>query len=628
MNINNLGNTVPNTVINSANSRPADAVQNTDAQKATEVAQNTDTATNTSNATQSDNVKLSGHDTVNALLKELATRFSLSQKTFENMPESLKNEIKQLLSQKASLFDLSGGLAHVVQGQKDVFGNLNKLAETLSNLAKFLAEADQAGDEQQQMPQSTKDFPLTKDAVMEKMNAQLLKQLLDSITTKETQLTDGKTTDSKQPANPKEADQAQNLKDAVRQQAAQTVINKNTAGTTLPNQPDTQKEVVELLKNLYQELSTASDRQNQAAQESSKNQQQFTKEDANAAKEQTGKNQMVRQDNTNFFKDVTVVKGLAEALGKENLNQLLSNLKEMAERANQLEQNPKNQEAQKDAATTPQNRPNVEGNSLLQQAKQILPETQPATTITPQQVAELMKNMRTFSSLLQQSTLENPQLLKALQTLTNNPAMLSNEEKTILHAVMAQLIKDVFKGKDELGVLEKALNRLATKDKMFLDKETTDLQTFNKLLKNADSLQYSRQQVDRWANALRELAGSMAKSSGFVADRGSNHIHSSFVFNLATDGQDKNNPVYINVYHEKDDNVPGGKAPETWLRVKVQPEYMGEVTAIFHLYQDNLLDVKIIFSNNEAMDEFSRFVPNIEEALKNTNMQLNSIMVV
>lgn len=649
MNIQNLINNIATTMNTVANSRPVDTNQQAEVPKDVQAAQQQ--ANETAKVpVEADQVKLSNPDDVKALLRELTTRLSMSQKTFENMPESLKNEIRQLLSQKATLFDMTGGLANLVQGQKEVFNNLNRLAETLSNLAKFLASAQQAedGETMPQLPQNPNQPALTKEAVLENMNAKLLQELLDSIG-KNMQQTEGKpqAAEQKTPEQGKATpEQAQNQKEAAKQeQPAQTVINRQTANTNPQinqQQANQQKEVIELLKNLYQELSSGEGKEGQASKEAAQTARQDlsanAKDMAAQTKEQTGQakdsttqqakeqgQQTAKTDSNSFFKEATVVKGLAEALGKENLAELLKNLK-AATQGEQVPQNGKT--AGNSNLEQAQTKPAGE-NALLQLAKQTAPTQNLSSNITPQQIEQLVKNLKTFTLLIEQNTADNPQLARALQTLSNNPAQLSMEDKALLQSVIAQIIRDVFKGKNELGVLEKALNRLASKERMFLDKETTDLQTFNRLLKNADSLQYSRQQVERWANALRELAGGMAKTSGFNADKSSQHLHSSFVFNLATDGQDKNSPVYINVYHEKEDNTPGAsKSAETWLRVKVEPEYLGEVTAIFHLYQENLLDVKVIFNNDEAIGEFNRFLPNIEEALQNTNMQLNSLLVI
>lgn len=636
MNIQGLISSI-NTVINAANSKTADSVPveqvNKDGQNSS-----TTTGTNTAEANkQTSDVKLSDQESVKSLLKELSVKFTAAQKAFDNMPESIKNELRQLLSQRATLFDMPGGLSNLVQGQKDIYNNLNKLAETLNNLARFLADAEQPQAQQTkptqlpQLPQGANEQALPKNAVLEKMDAQLIKQLLEFIE-KENQLPETKTQN-----NP----QAQK---ETAKQAAQTVINRQTANTT-PQQlsqntvVEGQKEVHELLKNIYQELSKGEAiKQNQqpVKDEAALKEQQQTinkEQQQTVNKEQPNKNQNIRQGNEEFFKNATVVKGLVETLAKENLTELLNNLKSMNAKATNPEQ-AKPDDVQKNAQTVNQQAQNApkqlsEGNVLLQQAKLALPTQTPTiANVTPQQVEQLVNNMKSFSMLMSQNAADNPQLAKALQTLSANPALLSMEEKALLQSVMAQIIKDVFKDKNELDVLEKALNRLSSKNKMFLDKETTDLQTFSKLLKNTETLQYSRQQVEKWASSLRDLASGMAKTSGFAAERSNQHLHSSFVFNLATDGQEKNNPVYINIYHEKEDSANAGKAAETWLRVKVEPEHMGEVTAIFHLYQENLLDVKVIFNNPEAMDEFNRFVPNIEEAFQNTHMQLNSIMLI
>jgi hypothetical protein len=343
-----------------------------------------------------------------------------------------------------------------------------------------------------------------------------------------------------------------------------------------------------------------------------------------------------KADLASFFRKMTAVKGLSDTDGIKVLDKLANAIKVIVDRT--VEQSGPEREVaieEKGAPAEEVLRQPLRGDvsptgALLAKAKEALPEAlEQSAPMKTQDVADLFKNLTALKKSLDDAAVKDPRLTRALQALNGDRVIFSSDERTLLTDVFARLVKEHFKDRTGLDVLERALNRLTAKERMPLDKETAGLQVFARLLKHAESLQYPRRQMQEWANSLRDLADNMVKTVTNQGDKSSQHIQGSFVFNLATEGQEKHTPVYINIYREKGGGGElAGKSGETWLRINVSPEYIGQVTAIFHLYQESLLDVKIVFANQDSMKEFSRFLPDIEDALRNTNMQVNSIVVV
>ena len=544
------------------------------------------------------NVKMANQDAINSLLKELTDKLSASQKTIDNMPENLKNQIRQLLSERTSLADMREGMANLVQNQKQSMNNLTKLADALNNIAKFLAEAEEGEaaktDKMNQLPlkDSAANSAQAKEAVQEKISSQLLKELLDSIVTKPNeqavkpaqQQEQGKDAqNAKQPtADGKPAENNANKEQVVnnREQATKEAANNNAANNKVP------------------------------VKDAPNNQQQMN----NMRPPEGAENTKQPQQNQQANQAQNAVKG--EAANANNSQQT------------QMAAKPEQPVTTQQAQTQPQQ----PSNSLLAAAKNdnAANSNMPKEPVTMQEVARLVQNLNKTGDILKELMQQKPELARAMQTLENNPASLSSSDKAMLHSLLARIIKDTFKFQEDVNVLDKALNKFTGKTNMPMDKETADLQAMNRLLKNTDSLQHSKQQVQDWANSLREIATGMAKTANLPGEKTTQHLQTSFVFYLAGEEKEKNQPVYINIYHEKEsENGNGIKTPaETWLRVNISPEYVGEVTAIFHLYQENLLDVKVIFEREEGMAEFSRFVPSIKNALQDSNMQINSILVV
>jgi hypothetical protein len=334
-----------------------------------------------------------------------------------------------------------------------------------------------------------------------------------------------------------------------------------------------------------------------------------------------------------------VAKGLASAAGQKPAVELAGGVKSNAPKV--PVQSPPTQTAAAENGDEPATvsregvlspRGNVSAAStLVLPAKEALPESPPLNRpLKTTEAVNLFNKLTGLIKSLDGESAKNPVLARALKALDGDPAVLSSNEKKLLHTVFTRLIKENFQDRHSVDDLERALSRLSIRSRMPLDKETAALEVFSRLLKGADSLPYSRMQVQEWANSLRELADGMVKTTGAQSERSSEHIQTSFVFNLATEGQERHTPVYINIYHERGgkNGDAATKSAETWLRINVAPEYVGQVAAIFHLYQESLLDVKIVFANPEGMREFNRFLPDIEDALQNASMRVNSITVV
>lgn len=539
------------------------------------------------------NVKMNNQDAVNSLLKELTDKLSASQKTIEKMPDNLKNQIRQLLSERTSLADMRDGMANMVQNQKQSMNNLTKLADALNNIAKFLAEAEEAQapktDKMAQLPlkDGAENTAQAKEAVQEKISSQLLKELLDSIVTKP----------NEQAVKP--AQQQDLGKDA------QNAKGQSTAeGKTAETNANKEQAVV--------------------------NREQVSKEAAtnNVANNKVPVKELPNNPQMNNMRPTEGAENAKQMQQNQQPNQAQAN-NNKTEVPNNTQQNQAQVQAKPEQLANTQQTNN---NSLLNTVENdgTANANMPKEPVTMQEVNRLVQNLNKTGDILKELMQQKPELARAMQTLESNPANLSANDKAMLHSLLVRIIKDTFKFQEDVSVLDKALNKLSGKNNMLLDKETTDMQAMNRLLKNTDSLQASRQQVQDWANSLREIATGMAKTSNLPGEKTTQHLQTSFVFYLTSEEKDKNQPVYINIYHEKEkENVNGLKVPpETWLRVNISPEYVGEVTAIFHLYQENLLDVKVIFEKEEGMTEFSRFVPSIKNALQDSDMQINSILVV
>ncbi len=572
-------------------------------------------------------------ENINELLKQLTEKIALSQKVINNMPAAIKSEIRAMLAQNATLQNLNSGLSEMLQGQKEIFKELTNLSDILNDIAKLINQAEQS-QEQITLPKLSDLTTQEKQMLLQKQNLQLLQQLLDSIDDPKVQEFLKKIIDnnSQMPQNKQLAEQPQISKQPIPTNSQENINNQQA-------KPQEQQ-----LKEL---IKTFIDQQNEVFKMTSKPQQQerFWQEAEKQPVEP--KTAMQRPASEKSEQTTQMTKKLENITNKDVLKEIINKLKTINQTIDKTINRPQ-QELVRDIVKQEiinmtknpilveqkimDSQIPVKENILLDAAKQSLPADKQVVQeqIKPQDILNLVKNLQTVQSSLEELASKDQNLFKALQTMTKNIDALSPEQKELLKEVIAQTIKQTFKDNTELSTLQKALQSTVGKENLHLDKQTADLKNFETLLKTYESLQFQSKQIQQWSTALRDLASDMLKTTNMPTERTAQHMQTSFIFNITPQGEEKPNPVYINIYHDKGKNTNNGyeKYPETWLKINLNPEYLGEVTAIFHLYQENLLDVKVIFKNPEAMDEFSRFIPDIQDSMSDSNMQLNSILVV
>ena len=81
----------------------------------------------------------------------------------------------------------------------------------------------------------------------------------------------------------------------------------------------------------------------------------------------------------------------------------------------------------------------------------------------------------------------------------------------------------------------------------------------------------------------------------------------NFMFPLYMENGQKSYPAYINIYDEEPPHEPGKPdQKETWLRVCVLTDNIGAVDLTCCVYDRNQLSVRLWFSDEDAMHDFSQ----------------------
>ena len=133
-------------------------------------------------------------------------------------------------------------------------------------------------------------------------------------------------------------------------------------------------------------------------------------------------------------------------------------------------------------------------------------------------------------------------------------------------------------------------------------------------------------------NASREIKTVISSIKGAVSSEGSYKADGqksiSFVMPLYIGENEQSYPAYINLYDEPPHEDEQGRIrKDTWFRVCVLTENIGAVDIVCQLYEGNNLNLRIQFSDQEAVQAFGEYLPDIRKALHDTSVHLNDLRV-
>lgn len=103
----------------------------------------------------------------------------------------------------------------------------------------------------------------------------------------------------------------------------------------------------------------------------------------------------------------------------------------------------------------------------------------------------------------------------------------------------------------------------------------------------------------------------------------------SFTLPLYFENNPQPYPAYIHVYHEQKDKneIDKDNKNETWLRICLATENIGVVDLTFKLYQDNLVNLLVSFTSDNASSIFKEYIPQIRSEFKESPLTLNDINI-
>ena len=142
------------------------------------------------------------------------------------------------------------------------------------------------------------------------------------------------------------------------------------------------------------------------------------------------------------------------------------------------------------------------------------------------------------------------------------------------------------------------------------------------------------QQLKRAGKDVAEFAASMKRSmeggSLFQTD-GKGNVHRSLNFMLPLymgEGEKQSFPAYANVYNEeKYSPEDGSMHKETWLRLCVLTDHIGAVELTCQVYDAKSLNMRVLFSEASAVEEFKSYIPEFKESFRTMALELTDLKV-
>lgn len=133
------------------------------------------------------------------------------------------------------------------------------------------------------------------------------------------------------------------------------------------------------------------------------------------------------------------------------------------------------------------------------------------------------------------------------------------------------------------------------------------------------------------AQIVRELAASIQQTVSVAAEtQGKGQTTLNFSLPLYFGDALEPYPAHIHIFHQQEDDSTAETAEfETWMKISLMTEHMGQVDTVFRLYKKELLDIRVLFSNEEAAEMFNGFVPAIRAGFNDAgfSLKLADIMI-
>lgn len=131
------------------------------------------------------------------------------------------------------------------------------------------------------------------------------------------------------------------------------------------------------------------------------------------------------------------------------------------------------------------------------------------------------------------------------------------------------------------------------------------------------------------AGMIRELAETMPRAGGVLAERQENQRVLSFTTLLYLDDGKTAYPAHIHLFQQKEEiqKHPGQTTAETWLRIYLETENLGTVDTLFRLHNRDTVDIKVQFDDQSSAAASATGADEIKDKLRELPLTLGEFLI-
>lgn len=258
------------------------------------------------------------------------------------------------------------------------------------------------------------------------------------------------------------------------------------------------------------------------------------------------------------------------------------------------------------------NKPGLPGTPAAQQTPAGEPTALPNTP-------QMMDTMKDLAALLLKDASMSPQDQVLLQNFVNGKQTVLPEKD----AKQLQLLLRLCQKNIPAAVQQASHRQIENLPKLWAFMQLCDLASVKE--QNAQTLKTAGKNIADFAAAMKST---MEGEPTQTVD-GQRSMNFMLPIYLGENGQQQSYPAYLHIYDDDQRKAntgePGKK--ETWLRLCLLTENIGAVELTCRIYETHKLNVRLFFSQPEAVQGFQEYIPEFKASFQDSVLELTDLKV-
>jgi hypothetical protein len=260
------------------------------------------------------------------------------------------------------------------------------------------------------------------------------------------------------------------------------------------------------------------------------------------------------------------------------------------------------------AETILPNKPGLPGTPAAQQMPTVLPNT-----------PQMMDTMKNLATLLLKDAAMSPQDQVLLQNFINGKQTVLPEKD----AKQLQLLLRLCQKNIPAAVQQASHRQIENLPKLWAFMQLCDLASIKE--QNAQTLKTASKNIADFAATMKST---MEGEPTQTVD-GQRSMNFMLPIYLGKNGQQQSYPAYLHIYDDDQRKANTGEPGkrETWLRLCLLTENIGAVELTCRIYETHKLNVRLFFSQPEAVQGFQEYIPEFKASFQDSVLELTDLKV-